>query len=72
MSREEAESRIAEKVREIKEIMREYGAPSGYLSIAIFPNIFNFYNEDWGTNYDEDPGLDYEAGKILNYQEVEA
>lgn len=72
MSREEAESRIAEKVREIKEIMREYGAPSGYLSIAIFPDTFDFNNEDWGADYGEDPGLDYEAKKILSYQEVEA
>lgn len=65
MSREEAEQKIAEKLKEIKAITEEYGAVSGYLSLSILDNIITFNNQCWSDG----SGHDYNADKVLYYHE---
>ena len=60
MTREEVESKIAEKLREIAEILDEHETKSGYLTLTIFPDVIDFHNEQWegGTDY-PDKRIDY-------------
>lgn len=70
MSREEAEQKIAEKLKEIKAITEEYGTVSGYLTLTILDDVISFNNEHWGIDDETGPiGRDYNAGKVLNYFE---
>lgn len=70
MSREEAEQKIAEKLKEIKSIMDEYGAVSGYIALSILGNTIMFNNECWSEGDEDAPiGRDYSAGRVLNYSE---
>lgn len=62
MTREEVESKIAEKSREIVEILDEYETKSGYLTLTILPDIIFFNNEIW------EGGQDY-PDKQITYQE---
>lgn len=72
MSREEAEQKIAEKLKEIKVIMNEYGAVSGYLSLTITNSVIMFNNECWSEGDEDAPiGRDYSADKVLDYHECE-
>ena len=63
MTREEVESKIAEKLREIVEILDEYETKSGYLAMAIFPDAISFNNEVW------DGGQDYPDKEITYWEE---
>lgn len=47
MSREEAEARILEKLKEIREVMREYYPEDDYLSLAISGNNLMFWNKSY-------------------------
>lgn len=60
MTRQECEQKILEKMKEIKAIYDEFGAPSGYLHLCIFSNNISFNNETW------DAGCDVEAEKVIN------
>ena len=57
MTREEAEHRIAEKLKEIKQIAEEYGTTDKYLSLCIYDESISFNNRYWDNH------------KILNYTE---
>lgn len=63
MTREEVESKIAEKLREIVEILDEYDTKSGYLTMTIFPDGISFNNEHW------EGGKDYPDKQILYWEE---
>lgn len=65
MSREEAEQKIAEKLKEIKVITEEYGVVSGYLVLTITNNCIMFNNESWSDK----SGHDYNVDKVLDYYE---
>lgn len=70
MNREEAEQKIAEKLKKIKAITEEYGMVSGYLTLTIMHDVIMFNNEHW--DIDDENGLigrDYSVGKVLNYSE---
>lgn len=53
MEREEAEARIAGLLREIREVVEEYGGTSGYLSLTLCPGqgedlpAVDFHNQCW-------------------------
>lgn len=67
MTREEVESKIAEKLREIAEILDEYETKSGYLTLTILPDCIWFNNEHWeeGQDYSDKPILYWEERKCL-------
>lgn len=70
MSREAAEYKIAEKLKEIKAITEEYGMVSGYLTLTIMGDTIAFSNEHWSKDDEDGPmGRDYSAGKVLDYFE---
>jgi hypothetical protein len=69
MNREEAEQKIAEKLKEIKAITEEYGMVSGYLTLLVLGDNIMFNNEYWEVGEDYEAGRDYEVNKILNYSE---
>lgn len=59
MDRAEAEARIAGLLRQVREVVREYGGTSGYLDVAIMPAgdgcraSIKFCNEYWPGGRDE-------------------
>lgn len=57
MTREEAEHKIAEKLKEIKQIAEEYGTTDKYLSLCIHDEIISFNNRYW--ELDNHEILDY-------------
>ena len=59
MTREEAEHRIAEKLKEIKQIAEEYGITDKYLTLTIINRYISFNNGYWRSD----------CNKILNYSE---
>ena len=51
MTRQEAESRILEKVREIRDIIQEYEPENTYFDLTIFDRKrTDFHNEYWETD----------------------
>lgn len=70
MNREEAEQKIADKLKEIKAIAEEYGMVSGYLTLVVHNDIIAFNNERWSKDDEDGPiGRDYSVGKVLDYFE---
>lgn len=70
MSREEAEYKIAGKLKEIKAITEEYGMVSGYLTLVVHNDTIMFNNENWSKDDEDGPiGRDYSVGKVLDYFE---
>jgi hypothetical protein len=63
MTREEIESKIAEKLREITKILDDYETKSGYLTLTILPDGIWFNNEHW------EGGQDYPDKSILYWEE---
>ena len=59
MTREEAEHRIAEKLKEIKQIAEEYGTTDKYLALCIYDDVISFNNRYWKPD----------NHKILDYRE---
>lgn len=59
MTREEAEKRIRDLLVEVAKVVRDYGAPSGYLGASIYVKpddgdgtYVTFNNEHWNGGYD--------------------
>ena len=51
MTRQEAEARILEKVREIRDIIQEYEPENTYFDLTIYDcNRTDFHNEYWETD----------------------
>lgn len=65
MDRAEAEARIADLLRQVREVVREYGGTSGYLDMAITSAegrcraSIRFHNEYWSGGRDEGRPLDW-------------
>lgn len=65
MDRAEAEARIADLLRQVRGVVREYGGTSGYLDVAIVPAgdgcraSIRFCNEHWPGGRDEGRPLDW-------------
>ena len=65
MERKEAEARIAGLLREIREVVEEYGGTSGYLNLTLFPGwggscpAVGFNNQYWPGGEDADRPLDF-------------
>ena len=61
----EAEARIAALLRQVREVVREYGGTSGYLDMAIIPAedgcraSIRFCNMHWPGGRDEGRPLDW-------------
>lgn len=47
MTREEAEARILEKLKEIRDVMKEYYPEDDYLSLTISGNHLFFWNKSY-------------------------
>lgn len=50
MTREQCETLIAEKVKEIEEIVQEYNPGNAYLEINIIDGNCSIFNEYWDTD----------------------
>lgn len=65
MERKEAEARIAGLLREIREVVEEYGGTSGYLNLTLFPGwsgsrpAVGFNNQYWSGGEDAGRPLDF-------------
>lgn len=70
MTREKAEKKILDLLVEVAKVVRDYGAPSGYLNVAIYVEppygtgaYISFNNERW------EGGRDEKAGKPIDHTE---
>lgn len=59
MNRAECEKQIAEKLREIGEIHKQYNPDGMYLTLCISRGNLSFSNEHWEGGKDEDHPVDY-------------
>ena len=63
MTRSECETKIAERLKEIKEIYEQYNPDGKYLSLCIIDGCIKFHNRYWKT--DEYNGIE-EDGEDIN------
>lgn len=59
MERAEAEARIAGLLREIRDVVEEYGGTSGHMALAMRPGYISFNNRYWPGGGDEGRPLNF-------------
>lgn len=68
MTREECESQILEKLKEIKDIVKRYDTSEEFhLSMSIYDDVMTVNNAYWKTETPLD-AVGYNDGKVINFE----
>ena len=67
MNREECENQILEKLKEIKDIVKQYDkSEEFYLSMSIYDDVMVVNNTYWETETPLD-AIEYNDGRVIHY-----
>ena len=67
MTREECENQILEKLKEIKDIVKQYDTSEEfYLSMSIYDDVMVVNNTYWETETPLD-AIEYNDGRVIHY-----
>ena len=67
MTREECENQILEKLKEIKDIVKQYDTSEEfYLSMSIYDDVMAVNNTYWETETPLD-AIEYNDGRVIHY-----
>ena len=68
MTREECENQILEKLKEIKDIVKQYDTSEEfYLSMSIYDNVMAVNNTYWETETPLD-AIEYNDGRVIHFE----
>lgn len=69
MNREECENKILEKLKEIKNIVKQYDKSKElYLSITIYEDCISINNAHWETETPLD-AIGYNDGRVIHFDD---
>ena len=67
MNREECENQILEKLKEIKDIVKQYDTSEEfYLSMSIYDDVMAVNNTYWETETPLD-AIEYNDGRVIHF-----